>query len=110
SGTDCAWTVTYTFDISDFCGNLLSNQTYSNTGSDQTPPSLTGAPFAGTSGTDDCMANAALAAPFDGPSAIIGYTDNCGAPVTATFANTSVSGTDCAWTVTYTFDIVDFCG
>ena len=40
TGDDCAWTVTYTFTVSDACGNDLVGQTYSNTGGDQTDPSI----------------------------------------------------------------------
>ncbi|MFZ1424399.1 MAG: HYR domain-containing protein, partial [Saprospiraceae bacterium] len=109
TGTDCNWTVSYTFTISDVCGNLLTGQTYSNTGSDQTAPSLTGTAYAGTTGTNACMASAQTAAPFNAANAIQGYTDNCLAPVTAALTNTSVTGTDCAWTVSYTFTIFDEC-
>ncbi|MBK9985110.1 MAG: hypothetical protein IPP15_22595 [Saprospiraceae bacterium] len=109
SGTDCAWAVTYTFSVQDACGNILPGQTYTHTGSDQTAPTLTGVPFAGTTGTNACMADAATAAPFSGASAIIGYSDNCGATVTATLTGTAVTGTNCSWTVTYTFTILDAC-
>ncbi|MBK9985109.1 MAG: hypothetical protein IPP15_22590 [Saprospiraceae bacterium] len=109
TGTDCAWTVTYTFSVLDACGNILTGQTYTHTGSDLTAPTLTGVPFAGTTGTNACMANAATAAPFSGASAILGYTDNCGAAVSATLTGTSVAGTNCSWTVTYTFTILDEC-
>ncbi|MBL7822498.1 MAG: HYR domain-containing protein, partial [Saprospiraceae bacterium] len=110
TGTDCGWTVTYTFTVKDVCGNELTGRTYSNTGSDQTAPSLTGMPHTGSSGTNACKANAATAAPFNATEAIEGYTDNCGGAVTATLTNTVVTGTDCAWTVTYTFTISDVCG
>ncbi|MFZ1515029.1 MAG: HYR domain-containing protein [Saprospiraceae bacterium] len=109
SGTDCAWTVTYTFTVKDVCGNELTGQTYSNTGSDQTAPSLTGTPYTGTTGTNSCKANAATAAPFNASLAIQGYTDNCLGPVTAVLTNTVVTGTDCNWTVTYTFSVLDEC-
>ena len=110
TGDDCAWTVTYTFTIEDACGNQLTGQTYSNTGSDQTAPTLTGAAYTGTTGTDACQSDAATAAPFVAANAIQGYSDNCGGAVTATLTNTSVTGDDCAWTVTYTFTIEDACG
>jgi hypothetical protein len=35
SGSDCGWMVTYTFKVSDACGNELTGQAYSNSGSDQ---------------------------------------------------------------------------
>ena len=108
TGTDCAWTVEYTFTIKDACDNLLPLQTYSNTGGDLEAPTLTGTPFAGTSGTNSCKADAATAAPFSATDAIMGYTDNCGA-VTAELTNTNITGTDCDWTVEYTFTIKDAC-
>jgi hypothetical protein len=40
TGTDAGWTATYTFSIKDVCGNTLANQSYSNTGSDQTAPTI----------------------------------------------------------------------
>src|SRR5688500_19847196 len=99
----------YIFTILDECFNPLANQSYSNTGSDQTAPTLTGTPYAGTSGTNACMANAATAAPFSATNAILGYTDNCGEAVTAQLTGTDVTGDDCDWTVTYTFTILDAC-
>ena len=54
--------MTYTFTVSDACGNDLAGQTYSNTGSDQTAPTLTGVAYPGTTGTDACFAGAAAAA------------------------------------------------
>ena len=85
AGTNCAWMVTYTFTITDACGNALSGQTYSNRGSDQTAPALTGTGYGGTTGTNACMANAAAAAPFNAGNAIQGYTDNCGGAVRHTY-------------------------
>ncbi|TMI68154.1 MAG: hypothetical protein E6H09_23320, partial [Bacteroidetes bacterium] len=96
--------------MKDVCGNTLANQSYSNKGSDQTAPTLTGSPYTGTTGTNACMANAATTAPFSATYAKQGYTDNCGGAVTATLTNTSVTGADCAWTLTYTFSVKDVCG
>jgi hypothetical protein len=109
TGTSCAWTVTYSFSVKDACNNTLANQTYSNTGSDQTAPTLTGAAYTGTTGTNACISNAAIAAPFSASNAIQGYTDNCGGAVSGVLTNTSVTGTSCAWTVTYTFSVKDAC-
>ncbi len=94
----------------DGCGNELTGQTYSHTGSDQTAPTLSGTPYAGTTGTNACKANAATAAPFSATDAIQGYSDNCGGAVTAHLTNTSVTGTDATWAVTYTFKVKDACG
>ena len=109
TGTNCGWVVNYTFNVSDICGNTLTNQTYSNTGSDQTAPTLTGTPYAGTTGTNACYSNASSVVSFDAANAIQGYTDNCSGIVTATLTNTTVTGTDADWTVTYTFTITDLC-
>src|SRR5687767_14760234 len=109
TGTDCNWTVTYTYTVFDACMNPLTSQTYSHTGSDQTAPSLTGMPYTGTTGTNACKAMAAASAPFSATNAIQGYTDNCGAAVTASLTNTEVTGTDCNWTVTYTYTVFDAC-
>jgi hypothetical protein len=110
TGTDCAWTITYTYNVVDACGNSFTGRTYQNTGSDQTAPTLTGAPYAGLNGVNSCIANAVVTAPWVMANAILGYTDNCGAPVTAVLTNTVVTGTDCAWTITYTYNVVDACG
>src|SRR5690606_11590510 len=82
TGTNCDWTVTYTFTVTDVCGNVLADQSYSNSGSDQTAPTLTGAAYAGVTGVNACRANAETAAPFDAALAVEGYTDNCGGAVT----------------------------
>ncbi len=77
---------------------------------DETAPTLTGTAYAGTSGTNVCQANAVTTVPFDATKAIQGYTDNCSGTVTAVLTNTSVTGSDCSWTVTYTFSVSDACG
>jgi hypothetical protein len=83
SGIDCAWTVTYTFTVTDGCGNTLPGQTYANTGSDQTPPSLTcpanvnGMPILGTCANIVTGINAT-------------YSDNC-STATLTYARTGAT-------------------
>jgi hypothetical protein len=107
TGTNCAWTVTYTYVISDNCGNTTSTAiTYS--GSDKTAPSLTGTLPLGQSNMNLCFS----AIPVGPTAADIAalYTDNCsGNTVTATKSGTP-TGTNCAWTVTYTYVISDNCG
>ena len=109
SGDDCNWSVTYTFTIRDVCGNELMNQSYSNSGSNQEAPTLTGSPYSGTSGTNACKNDAATSAPFNATNAIIGYSAECGGAVTAELTNTAITGDDCDWTVTYTFNVKDVC-
>jgi hypothetical protein len=110
TGTKCGWTVTYTFKVKDECNNYTTNQTYTRSGKDQTAPALTSTPYTGTTGTNACMADAASAAPFNAYNAKQGYSDNCGGMVTAELTGTSVTGTNCSWTVTYTFKVKDECG
>ena len=107
-GDNCAWTITYTFTVTDECGNPLTSQTYTHSGSDQTAPTGT-APVAQT-GTNACYANALTAAPFNATLAAAGYTDNCGGVVTATKTGETLTGDNCAWTITYTFTVTDECG
>ena len=110
TGSNCNWTVVYTYSVTDGCNNVLTNQSYSQTGGDKTAPALSGNQYTGTTGTNACQVNAATAAPFSAANAIQGYTDNCGGTVTATLTGTAITGTDAAWTVTYTFDVSDVCG
>ncbi len=98
--TTVVWTVT------DASGNKATCS-FDVVVSDKQAPVLTGTPYAGTTGTDACKVNAANAAPFNATIAIEGYSDNCGAPVTATLTGTNVTGTDCNWIVTYTFSVTD---
>ena len=110
TGTDCNWIVTYTYTIKDACQNTLTNQTYSYSGKDQTAPSLTGIAYSDATLYNACYANALTAVPaWTEANAIMGYTDNCGEGVTATLTNTAKTGTDCNWTVTYTYEVKDAC-
>ncbi len=106
-GDNCDWTVTYTFNVTDGCSNVLGSQTYTRSGSDQTAPS--GTVPAAITGIDACKPsqNDAEEA-FDAVYAAAGYTDCSG--VTAVLTNTLVDGHDCDWTITYTFKVVNGCG
>src|SRR5204862_296181 len=62
-------------------------------------------------GVNSCLPTQTQAdADFNAILAASGYTDNCSGAVTATFVSADVSGTKCAWTVTYTFKVKDECG
>lgn len=78
---------------------------------DNTLPSGT-AP-AGMTGINACFIDAntpPVGAPaFSAMAAAAGYSDNCGV-VTAMLTNTSVTGDNTGWTLTYTFKVVDDCG
>lgn len=80
SGDNCNWTVTFTFDITDECGNVLEGATATISGGDATKPTISGTAadkpmvFAGNCvfqvpnvvedvrllATDDCTENSAL--------------------------------------------------
>jgi hypothetical protein len=106
TGNNCGWTVTYTYTITDGCNPITADVVYS--GADTQSPTLSGTAYGGTTATNSCKVNAIAAAPFSPTSAILGYTDNCGA-ISAVLTNTTISGTDCGWTVTYTYTVKDAC-
>ena len=112
TGNNCAWTLTYTFEVADVCGNKLSNQTIVHTGGDKTAP--TGTAPTGITNINACFVDATtvpVGAPaFNAATVAAGYTDNCSGAVTATLTNTAVTGNNCAWTLTYTFSVADACG
>ncbi|MCB2204443.1 hypothetical protein KQI65_06800, partial [bacterium] len=105
TGTDCNWTAVYTYTIQDECQNFASPAVVTFTGGDTEAPSLTGTLPGGPMG-NLCKSNA-TPAPAEALIAAQ-YTDNCGI-VTATLINSDVSGTDCAWTATYTYTVEDEC-
>jgi len=109
TGDNCNWAVTYHFSVYDACGNHLDNQTYTNTGYDNVPPQLVSAPVTGLIGVPVCQANAFTAVPFNANMAAAHYYDLCGGPVTAVATDSVVTGTDCDWTLTYTFSVFDEC-
>ena len=104
------WTVTYTYDVTDACGNILSGQTYSNRGTTRQHRPAQERRIWAQQVPAPAGANASTAAAFSATDPGMGYSDNCGGAVTASLTNTSVTGTDCSWTVTYTYDVKDACG
>ncbi|MCH7399743.1 hypothetical protein MM236_17235, partial [Belliella sp. DSM 107340] len=108
TGNDCAWTLTYTYQVADTCGNLLEDETITYSGSDQTAP--TGTAPQGQVDVDACASAAETAVPFDAVAVATNYTDNCAGAVTVTLTNTELTGNDCAWTLTYTYQVADTCG
>ncbi len=68
-----------------------------------------GACPSGTSDQNLCKADAMTSNPIDESGVAAGYTDNCGV-VTAAIRDTAMTGNDCSWTVTYTYDVSDECG
>src|SRR6056297_4018355 len=104
-GDDCSWTVTYTYIVEDECANTTTAQV-EYTGGDTEDLTLTGTLPAGGVQGNVCLADAP-AAPA-GSVIAAEYTDNCGA-VSATLDDTNTSGTDCSWTITYTYIVEDEC-
>ncbi|MCH7399744.1 hypothetical protein MM236_17240, partial [Belliella sp. DSM 107340] len=101
-------TLTYTYQVADTCGNLLEDETITYSGSDQTAP--TGTAPQGQVDVDACVSAAETAVPFDAAAVATNYTDNCAGAVTVTLTNTELTGNDCAWTLTYTYQVADTCG
>ena len=91
TGTDCGWTVTYTFTVSDKCGNELTGQTYSNTGSDQTPPEFTVPADIIICRTTDCSYDISPSVTGD----VYDETDNCSTGLEATYNDDDSGLVDC---------------
>ena len=118
SGVDCqsagGWSVTYTYDVADDCGNVLMDETITHSGYDQDAPTLIGAAPMGMTDIDACAADAISAVPaFVQADVEAFYEDECN-NVIVTLTGTADSGVDCqsagGWSVTYTYDVEDDCG
>jgi HYR domain len=101
-------TFTNTWTVKDDCGNTSVVYTQVITITDLTAPALTGVLPTGSTGLgiNGCIGSAPV-----GPTAAaiaLLYTDLCGT-VMVTKAG-AVTGTDCAWTVTYVYTVKDNCG
>jgi len=113
----CSAVVTIEWDVEDCGGNNLADKViYKYTITDNSPPSLTGTAYTDTGTFDGCkpastmLADIPMSLRFSQLRAMQGYEDNCGT-VTATLTNTNITGVDdCAWTITYTYDLTDGCG
>ena len=108
ASTTCpqAGTFTNTWTVRDDCQNLSAVFTQVITVIDNTAPVLTGIFPAGAIEINGCIGSAPV-----GPTAAaiaLLYTDNCGT-VVVTKSGTP-TGTNCAWSVTYTYLIKDNCG
>ncbi|WP_344741636.1 hypothetical protein, partial [Gaetbulibacter aestuarii] len=107
TGDDCSWTLVYTYNVVDDCGNTLADETITYSGSDQTAP--TGTAPVGDTNVDVCSADAQTVYPFDPATVAANYSDNCN-NVTVNLTNTQQTGDDCSWTLVYTYNVVDDCG
>jgi hypothetical protein len=107
SGDNCAWTVTYTYEVKDACGNILSpSPTVTYSGGDKSAPSLSGSIPTGQSNMNLCLADIPAGPTSDEIAAQ--YSDNCNSVIVN--KSGTPSGDNCAWTVTYTYEVKDACG
>jgi hypothetical protein len=116
-GNNCdGWVLTYTFTVTDKCGNSLTGQKEIISGKDLTPPTLANPNNVptGFGGINGCYVNATTPpsnAPLFDPAVIDDYyTDQCGNTVTVMLTGTNVSGGTCGWTLVYTYKVTDQCG
>jgi len=105
SNSDCSWSFTYDYTVTDFCSNTPIAGSYTVSGGDMTGPSGSStysAPF-----TDGCMSDAPV---FNAAHALVGFND-CTANMTVTFNTTTLgpSNSDCNWSFTYNYTVFDDC-
>ena len=98
--------ITRTWTLADSHSNQAVPKTQTITVLDNTPPQLRSTLPGGAQG--NLCKSAAPAAPSVASIAAL-YSDNCSS-VTATLLSSVPTGDNCAWTVTYTYSIVDACG
>jgi hypothetical protein len=101
-----AGTRTNTWTVADDCGNISAVFTQVITIIDNTAPALTGTLPVGQTGINGCIGSAP-AGPTAAAIALL-YADNCGTVVVT--KSGAPTGTNCAWTATYTYTIADNCG
>src|SRR5678816_1419093 len=106
TGSDCSWTATYTYSVKDACNNAADNAVVVYTGGDTEAPTLSGTLPGGASG--NLCKSAATPAPSEASIAAL-YSDNCTGAITASLISSSVTGSDCSWTATYTYSVKDAC-
>ena len=106
TGDNCGWSVTYTFKVTDNCGNELTGQEIVHTGSSQTAPELTGTIPEGQTEMNLCFSDIP-AGPTTGDIEAL-FSPACGGPITVTKSGTP-TGDDAGWAVTYTYVVKDEC-
>lgn len=111
---DCEFDVTYTYSVEDACGNKLSDQTLTYNCKNTTEPTYT--TYSQTDVINACMPTSSTDAintywttAFQ--SSILGnVTTACNKTSSLGTPTATISGNNCNWTVTFTFDITDECG
>jgi len=105
-GDDCGWTATYTYTISDTCGNYAENVVITHSGGDDTPPQLVGEIPIGANSLDLCI-DADLGEPSEEDIAAL-YYDNCSEVTVEKLEKTY--GDDCEWIRVFEYVAYDACG
>ncbi|MGB4204170.1 MAG: T9SS type A sorting domain-containing protein, partial [Bacteroidales bacterium] len=104
-GDDCSWIVTYTYTISDECGNTAQPVVVVYSGGDTEAPELVGT-LPGETGIMSCV----IAVPEPTIKEIADqFSDNCG-NVNVVKLDEQFAGDACAWAATYTYTVSDDCG
>ncbi len=104
-GDDCSWIVTYTYTVSDECGNAAEPVVIVYSGGDTEAPELVGT-LPGEVGMMSCV----IAIPEPTINKIAEqFIDNCG-NVNVVKSDEQFIGDTCGWAVTYTFTVSDDCG
>ena len=106
--SNCGWTVTRTYTITDGCNEVTKTQSVS--GSDQTAPTLTGTWPSNIVGQNNCFADADVSGLMGDADVAALYSDGCGGTISVTHADANTSTDNCGWTITRTYTISDACG
>ena len=108
-GDDCGWSVTYSWDVSDDCGNYADTVSVTYSGADTMAPELTGTPpDSYQNGLEGCIDQSPVIT--DDMIRPL-YTDNCAANEDLVIEIVrKEAGTDCNWIVTYDVFVSDACG
>ena len=109
-GSDCEWNVTYTYTITDACGNAAEEVKVEYSGGDTEAPILDKKleeelPIGGK-GYNLCFADKEQGPSEEEIAAF--FTDNCSEVIVTKISESK--GDDCSWKAIYTYTIQDACG
>ena len=110
SSNDCNWDITYSYVITDSCGNqVLPVPTIRYQGFDATAPTLNvaGSFPVGQANINNCYANAPNGPTRAAIAAL--YSDNCGGAIIVDSTRTNTLTSNCGWSITYTYTVKDKC-